>query len=187
MWQGGRDGLRAALAGGAGWRRRRLRGRVGTAKGDVSGPSWNLSSAAGSSSAVTTSSGLRSTPGGSRGTALDPRSEGEKREHLVTALALSLKPRLDSQSVVRPSARLARQRRQAAVGSSRPSVLRLPPRRRHSAPPRCPSVVRELGRAADRPTDCALRSVVPPRWPVAFFPPHARRSSQVTCCWARTE
>ena len=67
MWQGGRDGLRAALAGGAGWRcrrLRRLRGRVGTAKGDVSGPSWNLSSAAGSSSALTTSSGLRSTPRG---------------------------------------------------------------------------------------------------------------------------
>ena len=59
MWQGGRDGLRAALAGGAGWRcRRRLRGRVGTAKGDVSRPSWNLSSAAESSSALTTSSGL---------------------------------------------------------------------------------------------------------------------------------
>ena len=64
IWLGDRDGLWAAPAGEAGWRRWRLRGRGGTAKRDVSEPSWYLSSPFESSTALTMSPGLRSVPRG---------------------------------------------------------------------------------------------------------------------------
>ena len=126
LWQAGQAGAAGGGGGcGAGWGRRRgtSPGPPGTSRRRQSPPPRS-----------------RRRPGspehrrGSRGTALGPRSEGEKREHLVTALARSSQDSTLSQSV-----RLARQRRQAmqrwAVAvPPRPSVLCLPPRR-HSAPP----------------------------------------------------
>ena len=128
MWQGDRDGLRAASAGGAGWRRRRLRGRVGTAKRDVSAPSWYLWSPLASSAALTTSPGLHSVP--RRVLRLRPGSpiRGAKREHLVTALAQAKTQLSVSQSVALSNG----DGFVSAVGSACPSSASLPPSLRYS-------------------------------------------------------
>ena len=152
LWQAGQAG--AAGGCGAGWGRRR---------GTSPGPPGTSRRRQGPPPRSRRRPGSAEHRRGSRGTALDPRSEGEKREHLVTALARSSQDSTPlSQSSVRPSVRLARQRRQAvrrwAVAvPPRPAVLCLPPRR-HSAPPL--SVVSSVSWA-----DCTLRSVVPPRSP----------------------
>ena len=175
LWQAGQAGAAGGGGCGAGWGRRR---------GTSPGPPGTSGRRQGPPPRSRRRPGSAQRRGGSRGTALGPRSEGEKREHLVTALARSSQDSTLSQSSVRPSVSLGNGARQCSGGQwpslrVRPSSACLPD---DTPLLRCPSSsVSELGRlyvAFGRPS--------PLDRPPSFLPPPAHRS-QVTCCWARTE
>ena len=161
LWQAGQAGAGGGC--GEGWGRRR---------GTSPGPPGTSRRRQGPPPRSRRRPGSAQRRGGSRGTALDPRSEGEKREHLVTALARSSQDSTLSQSSVRPSVSLGNGARQQWAVAVRPSVLRLPPRR-HSAPPRCPSTASWAEPPTDRPTVRCVRSSLLARPSPSFHPTRA--------------
>ena len=164
LWQAGQAGAAGGGGCGAGWGRRR---------GTSPGPPGTSGRRQGPPPRSRRRPGSAQRRGGSRGTALGPRSEGEKREHLVTALARSSQDSTPlSQSSVRPSVSLGNGARQCSGGQwpslrVRPSSACLPD---DTPLLRCPSSsVSWAEPPTDRPTVRCVRSSLPARSP-AFLP-----------------